>query len=54
LTFRTVLQSTDVEYIITWVAFPLSIILLIIGRFAAKYENRPAMVGFLGRYIIIS
>lgn len=42
-----VLQSTDVEYVITWVAFPLSVIILIIGRFAAKYENRPCMAIFM-------
>ena len=39
-----VLQKTDVEYIITWVAFPALILLLVMGRFAAKYENYPSMV----------
>lgn len=39
-----VLQKTDVEYIITWIAFPLLILLLVMGRFAAKYENKPSMV----------
>ncbi|ORX34201.1 hypothetical protein BD324DRAFT_583956 [Kockovaella imperatae] len=41
-----VLQKTDVEYIITWIMFPLSILLLIMGRFAAKYENRYLMGAF--------
>lgn len=39
-----VLNPTDAEYIITWVAFPLLIIFLVIGRFAAKYENVYFMV----------
>ena len=38
------LQRTDVEYIITWVAFPLLILLLVLGRWAAKYENVYGMV----------
>lgn len=41
-----VLQPTDIEYIITWIAFPLSLILLVIGRTAAKYENKPFMIFF--------
>lgn len=41
---RTVLQKTDAEYVVTWVMFPMSIFVLVIGRFAAKYENRPFMV----------
>ncbi|CAD6585312.1 MAG: Polypeptide release factor (eRF1) in translation termination [Tremellales sp. Tagirdzhanova-0007] len=47
-----VLQTNDVEYIITCIAFPISVILIIIGRFAAKFENRPCMgvfmIGLLG------
>ncbi|WVQ85577.1 hypothetical protein IAT38_007743 [Cryptococcus sp. DSM 104549] len=42
-----VLNPTDVEYIITWIAFPLLIIFLVIGRFAAKYENRYFMAAFM-------
>ena len=38
------LQKTDVEYIITWVAFPVLILLIVLGRWAAKYENIYAMV----------
>lgn len=38
------LQKTDAEYIITWVAFPLGILLLVLGRWAAKYENAYCMV----------
>jgi hypothetical protein len=41
---RVVLQKTDAEYIVTWIMFPMSIFVLVIGRFAAKYENRPFMV----------
>lgn len=40
------LQRTDVEYIITWVAFPLLILLLVLGRWAAKYENVYGMVSW--------
>ncbi|KIR30533.1 hypothetical protein I307_03643 [Cryptococcus deuterogattii 99/473] len=42
-----VLNPTDAEYIITWVAFPLLIIFLVIGRFAAKYENVYFMAAFM-------
>ncbi|OXC70921.1 hypothetical protein AYX13_00338 [Cryptococcus neoformans] len=42
-----VLNPTDAEYIITWVAFPLLIIFLVIGRFAAKYENMYFMAAFM-------
>ena len=45
------LQKTDVEYIITWIAFPLSILLLIMGRFAAKYENKWLMVSMLATIV---
>lgn len=45
-----VLQSTDIEYIITWIMFPVSILLLVIGRFAAKHENNPFMVRFSSPY----
>lgn len=44
---NSVLQKTDSEYIITWIAFPVLILLLVVGRFAAKYENRIAMVSFI-------
>jgi hypothetical protein len=39
-----VLQKTDVEYVITWVALPLSLLLLVMGTFAARYENKWFMV----------
>ncbi|WWC88028.1 uncharacterized protein L201_002931 [Kwoniella dendrophila CBS 6074] len=42
-----VLNPDDVEYIITWVAFPLMLVFLIIGRFAAKYENKYMMAAFM-------
>jgi len=42
-----VLQPTDVEFVITWVMFPLLVLLLLAGRFAARYENRPSMGIFL-------
>ncbi|KAK8865748.1 hypothetical protein IAR55_000895 [Kwoniella newhampshirensis] len=42
-----VLNPDDVEYIVTWVAFPLLLIFLVIGRFAAKHENRYFMATFL-------
>ncbi|WVF70718.1 hypothetical protein IAT40_005511 [Kwoniella sp. CBS 6097] len=42
-----VLNPNDVEYVITWVAFPVLLIFLVIGRFAAKYENRYLMAAFM-------
>ncbi|WVQ71138.1 hypothetical protein IAR50_000663 [Cryptococcus sp. DSM 104548] len=42
-----VLNPSDVEYIITWVAFPLLIMFLVIGRYAAKYENVYFMSAFM-------
>jgi hypothetical protein len=45
-----VLQKTDVEYIITWVAFPVLILLIVLGRWAAKYENVYAMVCFCASF----
>ncbi|WRT65836.1 uncharacterized protein IL334_002787 [Kwoniella shivajii] len=42
-----VLNPDDVEYIITWVAFPLLLVFLVIGRCAAKYENRYLMAAFM-------
>ncbi|WWC60465.1 uncharacterized protein I303_103037 [Kwoniella dejecticola CBS 10117] len=42
-----VLNPEDVEYIITWVAFPLLLVFLVIGRFAAKYENKYMMAAFM-------
>jgi hypothetical protein len=39
-----VLQKTDAEYIITWVALPVSLILLLEGTIAARYENKWLMV----------
>ncbi|TYJ55874.1 hypothetical protein B9479_003397 [Cryptococcus floricola] len=42
-----VLNPSDVEYIITWIAFPLLIIFLVIGRYAAKYENAYFMSAFI-------
>jgi hypothetical protein len=39
-----VLQKTDVEYIITWIMFPLLLLLLVFGRFAAIYEKKWMMV----------
>ncbi|OCF56566.1 hypothetical protein L486_05416 [Kwoniella mangroviensis CBS 10435] len=42
-----VLNPDDVEYIITWIAFPLLLVFLVIGRFAAKYENRYMMAAFM-------
>ena len=39
-----VLQKTDAEYVVTWVMFPVSVLVLIMGRFAAKYEFKWAMV----------
>ncbi|ODO07446.1 hypothetical protein L198_01025 [Cryptococcus wingfieldii CBS 7118] len=42
-----VLNPSDVEYIITWIAFPLLIIFLVIGRYAAKYENVYFMSAFI-------
>ncbi|WVR05710.1 hypothetical protein IAU60_002734 [Kwoniella sp. DSM 27419] len=42
-----VLNPQDVEYIITWVAFPLLLVFLVIGRFAAKYENKYMMSAFM-------
>ncbi|EIW72740.1 hypothetical protein TREMEDRAFT_16349, partial [Tremella mesenterica DSM 1558] len=42
-----VLQPTDAEYIVTWIMFPLSIMFLVVGRFAAKYENKYAMAAFM-------
>ncbi|WVW80299.1 hypothetical protein I302_102277 [Kwoniella bestiolae CBS 10118] len=42
-----VLNPEDVEYIITWIAFPLLLVFLVIGRFAAKYENKYMMAAFM-------
>ncbi|WWC68483.1 uncharacterized protein I206_102412 [Kwoniella pini CBS 10737] len=42
-----VLNPDDTEYIITWIAFPLLLVFLVIGRFAAKYENRYMMAAFM-------
>ncbi|KAK4685532.1 hypothetical protein P7C73_g4616, partial [Tremellales sp. Uapishka_1] len=42
-----VLQKTDVEYIITWIALPLSLLLLVTGTYAAKYENKWFMTVFM-------
>ncbi|WWD18073.1 hypothetical protein CI109_102520 [Kwoniella shandongensis] len=42
-----VLNPEDTEYIVTWIAFPLLLIFLVIGRFAAKHENRYFMASFL-------
>ncbi|WVQ97087.1 hypothetical protein IAU59_004197 [Kwoniella sp. CBS 9459] len=42
-----VLNPNDVEYVITWIAFPVLLIFLVIGRFAAKYENRYLMAAFM-------
>nr|ODN93263.1 hypothetical protein L203_00534 [Cryptococcus depauperatus CBS 7841] len=42
-----VLNPDDVEYIITWIAFPLLIVFLVIGRFAAQYENITCMATFM-------
>ena len=36
-------QDDRTEYILTWVMFILSILVLVMGRFAAKYENKPFM-----------
>jgi len=39
-----ILQKSDVEYIFTWIMFPLLLLLLVFGRFAAIYEKKWMMV----------
>jgi len=42
-----VLSKTDWEYYVTWAALPLSVVLLIEGHLAARYENKWMMVTFM-------
>ena len=42
-----VLSNTDWEYYVTWAALPLSVILIIEGHLAARYENKWMMGTFM-------